>query len=168
MNHIDTDNTVVLTEPQSSDIPNNSSNSRDVNEYICFNIRKASRAITLVCDESIRRANLRSTQFTILLALSQKGSITIGKLAEELWIDPTALSRNLQPLEKSGYIELQPGADRRTRFISLTEKGTAKTAEALKHWDDTHEQLQYHLKEQNLSQLHDSLNLFLEAVKKVR
>ncbi|MEM9445108.1 MAG: MarR family winged helix-turn-helix transcriptional regulator [Verrucomicrobiota bacterium] len=137
----------------------------DINDCICFGIRKASRAITQICDDSLKRSKLRSTQFTILLALSQKGSITIGKLAEELWIDPTALSRNLKPLVRENYLEIQPGSDQRTRFISLSEKGKIKTDEALNHWKETQEKLRTLFTESDLAQIKGSLNMLLESIK---
>ena len=137
----------------------------NLDDCVCFGIRKASRAITQICDESLRRSSLRSTQFTILLALSQHGSITIGKLAEELWIDPTALSRNLKPLERENYIEIQPGSDQRTRFISLSTKGKEKTSEALEHWNETQQKLKDIINADDLAQIKSSLSVLLSTIK---
>jgi DNA-binding MarR family transcriptional regulator len=62
------------------------------------------------------------------------GRRQLPEIAEALLIDRTTLTRNFKVLEKEGWIRIEPGADRRTRYIALTDAGEAKFAKASPHW----------------------------------
>lgn len=109
----------------------------------CFNLRKASRAITQLYDQVLQPSGLLATQFTLLVAISVAGSATVTRLAQELVMDRTTLTRNLKPLERQGLIEIEPGQDQRTRVVSLTDKGHKALARAIPLW----EQAQAHIVE---------------------
>jgi DNA-binding MarR family transcriptional regulator len=100
----------------------------------CFNLRKASRVITQHFDEVLKPSGLLVTQFTILTAVAMAKSATINELAEMLVIDRTTLTRNLNPLEREGWLKSEPGQDQRTRVITLAEEGEAVLAKALPLW----------------------------------
>ena len=100
-----------------------------------LNLRKASRAVTQVFDETLRPTGLRSTQLPVLVTLAFVGSTTVSHLAEELVMDSTSLARLLTPLESGGFIEIVPGEDRRTREVSLTIRGQEAVAEAFPLWE---------------------------------
>lgn len=68
----------------------------------CFNIRKASRALTGLYDAVLRPASLRSTQATLLMAIAAAETPTISLLAERLVMDRTTLGRDLKPLVAQG------------------------------------------------------------------
>ena len=101
----------------------------------CLNLRKASRAVTQVFDESLQSSALRSTQLPVLVTLAMAESNTITHLAEELVMDRTSLARLLNPLESAGFIQIVPGDDRRTREVSLTIRGKEAVAEAIPLWE---------------------------------
>jgi DNA-binding MarR family transcriptional regulator len=100
----------------------------------CFNLRKATRAITQFYDEMLRPTGLRTTQFSLLVAAEMLGPITVTRLAEMGVIDRTTLTRNFKPLEKRGLIEVVLGKDRRTHMVSLTGRGKEALAKALPLW----------------------------------
>jgi DNA-binding MarR family transcriptional regulator len=100
----------------------------------CFNLRKATRAITQLFDEAMQPAGLRATQFTILAALSFSGPVPITHLSNRLVMDRTTLTRNLKPLQSSGWVSLVPGEDRRVKTLSLTGKGEKTLKKALPYW----------------------------------
>jgi len=90
---------------------------------VCFNIRKASRAITKIYDDMFREINLSAPQAAVLNALRVLGPLTVLEIADALATDRTTLTRNLKPLERDGYIKIQIGQDRRSRVIVVTNKG---------------------------------------------
>ncbi len=100
----------------------------------CFNLRKATRAVTQLYDEMLRPTGLRATQFSLLVAAEMLGPITVTRLAEMGVIDRTTLTRNFKPLEKRGLIEVVLGKDRRTHMVSLTGRGKEALAKALPLW----------------------------------
>jgi DNA-binding MarR family transcriptional regulator len=101
----------------------------------CFNLRKATRAMTRVYDEAMRPSGLRGTQFPILAALIMAGPSSISDMAQHLVMDRTTLARNLKPLEKQGMVSISPGKDKRTKLVSLTQKGEDTMANALPMWE---------------------------------
>jgi DNA-binding MarR family transcriptional regulator len=100
----------------------------------CFNLRKAARAVTQLYDNMLRPTRLRATQFSLLVATSLFGPISVTRLAEMGVIDRTTLTRNFKPLEKRGLIEVMSGKDRRTRVVSLTGRGREALRKALPLW----------------------------------
>lgn len=105
------------------------------NTCACFNLRKASRTVTQLYDEILQPSGLLATQFTLLVAIALAGSVTITRLAEELVMDRTTLTRNLKPLERQGLLEIAPGQDQRTRVVTLTASGHEALALAIPLWE---------------------------------
>ena len=104
---------------------------------VCFNLRKAARAVTRIYDEAFKPVGLRATQFTLLAALKSTGPATVNDLAERLVMDRTTLSRNLGILQKKGLVEISAGQDRRERHARLTDAGGAVLAAAWPVWEAT-------------------------------
>ena len=101
----------------------------------CGNLRRASRAVTQLYDGVLQASGLKATQFTLLVAAAELKSAPISQMAEALVMDRTTLTRNLKPLVKDGLLTVEPGEDRRSRWIRLTPKGRRVLAEALPLWD---------------------------------
>ena len=100
----------------------------------CFNLRKVTRAVTQLYDEMLRPAGLRTTQFSLLVAVRMAGPVGVTRLAEITVMDRTTLTRNLELLQKQGLIEVAAGADRRSRIVTITAQGNAAIAQAMPFW----------------------------------
>ena len=107
----------------------------------CFNLRKATRAVTQMFDAALQPLSLRATQFTILATVAQQEPIQITELAQRLVMDRTTLSRDLGPLEKQRWVRIEPGEDRRTRVVELTIHGRRLLKQALPTWKRTQEKV---------------------------
>lgn len=101
---------------------------------VCFNIRKAARAISQLYDDVLRPSGLRVTQFSILAVTRRLGPVTVTRLAEETVTDRTTLTRNLKILAQQKLIRINPGHDRREREVTLTDRGGAALAQAYPFW----------------------------------
>ena len=102
-----------------------------------FNLRKASRAVTQLYEEIMRPSDTLPTQFTLLAATRALGPVTISRMAKELVLDRTTLTRNLKPLEREGLlIVVCVKDDQRSREVSLTSKGLKKLEQALPYWKE--------------------------------
>ena len=106
---------------------------------VCLNLRKASRIITQMFDDALKPSGLRSTQLPVLATLVSAGPMTVNSVAEELLMDRTSLSRLLRPLVTRGLIKMTPGQDRRTRELSITDRGREAVAAAIPLWDSVQE-----------------------------
>jgi DNA-binding MarR family transcriptional regulator len=103
-------------------------------ECTLLGIRQASRAITQIYDAAFAPIGLKGNQFTLLTAISKMGEPTITRLGEGLVTDRTTLTRNLAPLERAGLIRIRVGADRRSRIVTVTPRGSERLAQAYPLW----------------------------------
>ena len=74
----------------------------------CFAVRSAARHISQFYDQFLAPIGLRTTQFSILAKLKQRGPLTINALANDMVMDRTTLGRNVLPLERDGLIRIEP------------------------------------------------------------
>ena len=78
---------------------------------------------------------MRSTQFTLLVMLMERGAVPIGKLADALGIERTTLTRNLALLESNGWIAIATASeDARARVATVTRRGRNAVVAALPLW----------------------------------
>jgi DNA-binding MarR family transcriptional regulator len=99
-----------------------------------LNFRRTARAVTRLYDQAFQSAGIRSTQFSILVAVAKAQPTSIGALSSTLIIDSTTLTRSLKRLQKEGVLTVSPRAVKRQRFVSLTPKGERLLADSLPAW----------------------------------
>jgi DNA-binding MarR family transcriptional regulator len=88
-------------------------------------------------DEIMEPCGLRSTQYAVLTELERRSSKppTMRVLADALVLERAALGHLVRPLERDGFIALEPSSlDGRRRQVVLTPKGRRKFAEAKVRW----------------------------------
>jgi DNA-binding MarR family transcriptional regulator len=104
---------------------------------ICSRLRKASRRVSQIYDHHLAPHGLTITQYALLANISGTPGVGIGALAERLIMDPTTLTRNLRPLERQGHLTLEADPeDRRSRKLTLTEKGRTTLKAARPAWSE--------------------------------
>lgn len=104
-------------------------------------LRKAARAASQFLEIHLQPLGLHSSQFGILSNVSKAGSITMTKLSDEMSLDRTTLTRNLQILERDGLVEVVAGSDRRVRRVALTGKGCSVLTQAIPLWEESEKAL---------------------------
>jgi DNA-binding MarR family transcriptional regulator len=108
----------------------------DAKFCMCYNLRKTSRAITQFYDKMLEPSGLLVTQFSLLVGISISESPTITKLANEMIVDRTTLTRNLGILQRQNLVEIiEPGNDKRIKNIIITNKGKEVLSKALPYWE---------------------------------
>ena len=108
----------------------------------CFNLRRATRAVTQLYDDALRPSGLRVTQFSLLVILQSNGPLSISVLAQQSGTDRTTLTRNAALLQSEGLVRIDSGADARVRMVSLTTAGTRAVEDAYPRWVAVQEALQ--------------------------
>jgi len=111
----------------------------------CQNLRRATRAVTRIYDQELRKAGLEITQFGLLTALATTGGTNQKRLSAGFAMDSTTLTRTLGLLLKQGWIRVRRGEDRRERMFSLTGAGKRKLAEAQPYWEQAERTLRQQL-----------------------
>lgn len=109
----------------------------DIHRCACTILRQAARVATQHFDRALAASGLRISQLSVLTTLRYVGPKTINELAEVMVLDRTTLGRNLQPLQRDGYIAVEAGKDdRRTKKLVLTKKGENIATKAMDSWGD--------------------------------
>jgi DNA-binding MarR family transcriptional regulator len=102
---------------------------------VCFNIRRATRAVTQLYDDALRPSGLRVTQFSLLVILQGNSPLSISELAVHSGTDRTTLTRNAALLEEEGLVKIDSGADdARVRLVTLTTAGARALEDAYPRW----------------------------------
>jgi DNA-binding MarR family transcriptional regulator len=110
-------------------------------------LRQASRAVSRVYDEELRRIGLRTTQFSVLRVLASNGEVRQRDLAELTVHEETTLTRNLRPLLDAGWVTERQGQDRREKWLKITSSGVAKLKEARPMWNRAQRRMRSGLRE---------------------
>ena len=105
-----------------------------VENCTCFNVRRASRAITQFFDAEARRRGLRPTQAPILRALQAKNGWTMTELSGWLGMERTTLLRNLRPLQRDGLVRVEGGGRGGHVELEITDKGRTTLAKLQPAW----------------------------------
>jgi DNA-binding MarR family transcriptional regulator len=108
---------------------------------LCAALRQASRAVTRIYDAELRGTGLRATQLSLLRLLGRSGEVRQGDLGEMASLDETTLTRSLRPLQKSGWVTIRAGADRREKLVAITEAGKEKVEQARPAWSRAQERM---------------------------
>jgi DNA-binding MarR family transcriptional regulator len=98
------------------------------------NLRRTMRAVGRHYDQALKPSGLKATQFTLLAVLANKRNMPVSQLADAMGMDRTTLTRNLGPLQRSGWIENGRAEDERVRLISLNAAGYEKLKQAIPMW----------------------------------
>ncbi|MDF3820877.1 MarR family transcriptional regulator [Leptospira sp. 96542] len=92
------------------------------------------RIITSYYDSILKPSGLRITQFTVLLSIGYKGSLSITDIANLTDIDRTTLQRSLEILRKKGFLLIEKAKLGNLREVSLTTKGEKILEESIPLW----------------------------------
>ncbi len=131
----------------------------------CFNVRVAARAVTNFYDRMLEPSGVKATQIVLLGAVRAAGAVSMQGLAQLLGLDPSTLSRTLQPLESDGLIRIEEtDQDRRVREVVLTAAGHRRYAEARRGWHDAQAKLRKKLGEERFERLTEDLRALVRAV----
>lgn len=102
----------------------------------CTNLklRQLSRVVTRHYDGYVARTGLKNTQYSLLSHVVALGPVRLTDLAQTMRIEPSTLTRNLQPLIAQGWVQALPGEDARSRLVEATAAGREKRAEGQRAW----------------------------------
>lgn len=126
----------------------------------CTNLklRQLSRRVTRHYDQFVGLTGLKNTQYSLLSHVLALGPIRPSDLAARMQLDASTLTRNLHPLVVQGWVALGPGEDGRSRWVSITDAGRAKRAEAQQAWKRAQLALNQALGPDRVVQLHAMLD----------
>lgn len=132
----------------------------------CTNLklRQITRRVTQHYDLELAKTGLRTTQYSLLSHVVKLGPLRAVDLAAAMRMSTSTLSRNLQPLVANGWIEINAGADARSRQIRATEAGHLKRTEAQRKWRMAQEGINAILGPERVQALHAWIDESLELL----
>jgi DNA-binding MarR family transcriptional regulator len=128
-------------------------------ECTASRLRRVTRTIGRIYDQTLAPSGLRETQFSVLIAISLFGEVPLLKLAEELSLERTTLTRNLEPLERDGLVASSPGKDQRVRLLQLTDAGRRAVQRAYPLWEEAQRKVVERLGERRWRELLKGLDV---------
>jgi DNA-binding MarR family transcriptional regulator len=140
------------------------SSSEILRSCACFNLRKASRSVTQFYDEMLQPTGLRSTQLVVLTAIHTEKDLSPSRLARELVMSPSTLSRNLTPLKREGLVEAKKQGARGIS-LRLTRKGERSLEKALPYWEAAQSRFIEIVGEEGWNELNERLARTLAATR---
>lgn len=127
---------------------------RSQSRRVCSAVRRVDPVLNWLYDEALRPSGLATTQYALLSTLSRVGRpLPHGELAAMQEMAGTTLSRTLKPLARDGLVRIQPGEDRRTRYVAITETGEAVLEEARPLWRSVQERVVAEVGEERVERL---------------
>lgn len=130
-----------------------------------YNLRRASRVVTQLFDSALEPTGLRSTQAAILQMIVATELGSVAELARELAMDPSTLTRNLQPLVRDGLVELVNAPRGRAKLARLTPQGRAKLDEVLVRWKQAQTEFVKRFGAKRWNQLRGELTAVTDALR---
>ena len=120
-------------------------------ECVAFRIRKLNRLVTAIYDDALAEAGLKTSQFTVLVALANREKVTPSELTRLLAMDESTVSRNVERMCVKGWLRLDPGEDRRSHTIEVTQNGKALIRKCLPAWQRAQEDVTRRLGTENVA-----------------
>lgn len=115
-------------------------------------------------DLELARVGLRTTQYSLLSHVVKLGPLSPGTLARAMKMQPSTLTRNLQPLVAAGWVQVGAGSDGRSRSVSCTPEGRAKRTEAQRRWKAAQLALNAQLGPSRVAELHALIDGCMELL----
>ena len=108
-------------------------------DCIAMRVRVLNRVVTKVYDDCLRRHGLRATQMNILVAVSLMKTASPSELERRLCLDKSTVSRNVDRIQRRGWVEFVPGKDGRSHHLQLTALGAKLLTKAGPTWQEAQE-----------------------------
>jgi DNA-binding MarR family transcriptional regulator len=97
-------------------------------------LRQLMRGVAQHYDVEMAKAELKTTQYSLLGHVLKLGPVRPGDLAKSMKVSASTLTRNLKPLVDAGWVALSAGSDGRSRSVTITAAGHSKRDQARRHW----------------------------------
>ena len=106
-------------------------------------MRQSSRNISQIYNKHLKASGekINANQVSILVTISQIDDGSISQISNQLKMERTTLTRNLNVLKKSGWVKSNTGSDGRFTYIDLTLKGNKVLSNVFPHWQLAQDQV---------------------------
>jgi DNA-binding MarR family transcriptional regulator len=150
-----------VTQPQQQD-----TEAWQRSRCVSTSVRRVDRALNRIYDDALRPSGLVTTQYALLAMLARAaGPVPHHRLASAQEMASTTLSRNLKPLARDGLVRIEPGQDRRKRYVFITPEGQAALERARPLWRSVQDRVIAEVGDDRVDRLLGELTDLLERVR---
>lgn len=102
----------------------------------CFavRLRKLHREVSSLYDDHFRPFGLTTAQFNLLVSIAAYGEVSPKRLVETLSLEKSTVSRNVEKMQKNGWVKTTPHKDKRRHLLTLTDAGADLLADVTPAW----------------------------------
>jgi len=128
-------------------------------ERVCVagGVRKLNRMVSAIYDSALAGAGLKTSQFSLLVAVANRDKARPAELIKLLQMDESTLSRNVERMCARGWLRLERNEDRRSHLIEVTDKGRALIRKCLPAWQQAQEEVSQRIGADTVSALRSAL-----------
>jgi DNA-binding MarR family transcriptional regulator len=126
-------------------------------------LRQLTRRVSQHYDREMAKIGLKTTQYSLLTQVLQRGPIRPGDLAQAMALEASTLTRNLKPLVAAGWLSVGEGTDARSHLVTITAAGREKRTEAQRRWKTAQQSLNDLLGIERVVALHELIDGSLEC-----
>jgi len=103
-------------------------------ECIAVRIRLLNRVVSNIYDDALRPLGIKVSQMNILVAAAKLGTARPAVVCDLLQLDVSTLSRNVERMVASGWLEVVPDDDGRAQPFEVSTKGKRLIEQAFPAW----------------------------------
>lgn len=129
--------------------------------------RLASRMTTKVFGTLLAPLGLDATQFPIMVMLRLHSGVVVSALSKLLDIEASAISRNVQTLERKGLVISSGGRGRNGKRLALSTNGHEVLDQAVRCWRDAQKMLIAELGEAETKEVRRTMKSLNDAAQRI-
>jgi DNA-binding MarR family transcriptional regulator len=119
-------------------------------------VRKLNRMVTAIYDGALASTGLKTSQFTVLVAVANREKARPAELTKLLQMDESTLCRSVRRMCARGWLRLER-EDRRSHLIEVTDKGQTLIRNCLPAWQQAQKEVSQRLGTDNVASLRSAL-----------
>jgi DNA-binding MarR family transcriptional regulator len=104
-------------------------------QCVAVRLRLLNRVVTNLYDDALRPLGVRTSQLNILIVTAKLGLARPAKVCGILQLDSSTLSRNVERMRASGWLEVVPSEDARAQPFRLTSRGRRLIEKSVPAWE---------------------------------
>ena len=99
-------------------------------ECLAMRSRLIGRTVTGIYDDALRPVGVTAGQLNILAVVVRRGPVSPGEVARTLNIERSTMSRNVERMNRNGWLTVRPGEIASTQELRITKLGRRIIEEA--------------------------------------
>ncbi len=103
-------------------------------ECLAVRMRLLNRTVTNIFDAALRSLGIKVSQLNVLVVVAKRGPVSPTEVARVLHLEKSTLSRNVERIQRRGWIEVVAGKDGRSHLLEVTAKGRRLLEKAHPLW----------------------------------